>query len=206
MACSLARGKPQVKDGGSTKPWQLVERYSSQGIIKGYILFRSDRSPGDINAHRPGMDCSVNIATSLAGVLNGIIVAEELQDEAKAHGLKLLLDVRDKTQSWCFNTYKGQFNRRMLCTQDPRKPHVRDLAIAQQAFTLYGGGELIQTALEWLEPLSPILGWNGGDEFATRFIDTFWPHSNGHRLVHEPPGAHGGNRNAKVTKAEQPGP
>src|ERR1041385_6439776 len=159
--------QPQVKDGGLIETWDLVERFSSQDIIKGYILFRLDRSLGELNAQRLGMDCSVNVATSMAGVLNGLIVAEELQDEAQAHGLKLLLDVRDKTQTWCFNSYPSKFNRRILCTQDPRKPHARDLAIAQQAFTLYGSGELVRTALEWLEPLSPILGWNGGDEFAT---------------------------------------
>ncbi|MFO1501776.1 MAG: GxGYxYP family putative glycoside hydrolase [Verrucomicrobiota bacterium] len=166
----------QVKDEGSLRPWQLVKRYTDQGIVNGYILFRLDRSGGELNAHREGMDCSVNIATSMAGLLNGVIVAEELEEEAKAHGLRLLLDARDKTQGWCFRTYRDRFNRRMLCTQDPRKPHVRDLAIAQQAFTLYGGGEWIQTPLEWLQPLSPILGWNGGDEFATTDLSSRYGH------------------------------
>ena len=55
----------------------------------------------------------------------------------------------------------------MLCTQDPRKPHARDLAIAQRAFTVYGKAEPTPAAMKWLEPLSPILDWNGGDEFAT---------------------------------------
>ena len=137
---------------------------------------RLDRSQGEINAYRPGMDCSVNVATSLAGLLDGIIVAEELQAEAQAHGLHLLLDARDKTQLWCFQTYKDRFNRRMLCTQDPRKPHVRDLAIAHRAFTVYGDGEPTPAAMEWLEPLSPILGWNGGDEFATADLSTRYGH------------------------------
>jgi hypothetical protein len=64
----------------------------------------------------------------------------------------------------------------MLCTQDPRKPHVRDLAIAQRAFTVYGDGEPTPAAMEWLEPLSPILGWNGGDEFATADLSTRYGH------------------------------
>ena len=107
----------------------------------------------------------MNVATSVAGLLDGIIVNEELEKEAQAHVLKLLLDVRDKTQAWCFRTYKNQFNRRMLCTQDPGKPHIRDLAIAQKAFTVYGLEEPTPEAMAWLEPLSPILGSNGGDEF-----------------------------------------
>jgi hypothetical protein len=160
----------------SCGPWELVERYSRKGVIKGYVLYRQDRSPGEINTYRVGMDCSVNVATSVAGLLDGIIVAEELEADAKARGLHLLLDARDKTQSWCFQTYKARFNRRMLCTQDPRKPHVRDLAIAQQAFTVYGDGEPTPAAMEWLEPLSPILGWNGGDEFATTDVSTRYGH------------------------------
>jgi hypothetical protein len=167
---------PSLRQSGAFGPWELVDRYSKKGIIKGYILYRLDRSEGEINAHRAGMDCSVNVATSLAGLLDAIIVAEELEADAKAHGLKLLLDARDKTQSWCFQTYKARFNSRMLCTQDPRKPHVRDLAIAQRAFTAYGGGEPIPAAMEWLEPLSPILGWNGGDEFATTDLSTRYGH------------------------------
>jgi hypothetical protein len=158
---------PELRTPGAFGPWELVDRYSQRGIIKGYILYRLDQSRGENNASRPGMDCSVNVATSLAGVLGGIIVDGALQDEAKAHGLKLLLDVREKTQTWCFQTYRDQFNRRMLCTQDPRLPHVRDLAIAQRAFTVYGQGAPTPAALKWLEPLSPILGWNCGDEFAT---------------------------------------
>jgi hypothetical protein len=167
---------PALKKSGAFGPWELVERYSRKGIIKGYILYRLDRSQGEINAYRPGMDCSVNVATSLAGLLDGIIVAEELEADAKAHGLRLLLDARDKTQLWCFQTYKARFNRRMLCTQDPRKPHVRDLAIAQHAFTVYGDGEPTPAAIEWLEPLSPILGWNGGDEYQTTDLSTRYGH------------------------------
>jgi len=163
---------PSLKQPGAFGPWELVDRYAKRGIIKGYILYRLDKSSGESNAHRSGMDCSVNVATSLAGLLDGIIVDEELEKEAKAHGLKLLLDAREKTQQWCFQTYRDQFNRRMLCTQDPRKPHVRDLAIAQKAFTIFGKDEPTPSAMVWLEPLSPILGWNGGDEFATTDLST----------------------------------
>jgi hypothetical protein len=158
---------PEVR--GELGPWELVDRYAKRGIIKGYILYRADRSAGAVNEHRAGMDLSVNVATSLAGVLDGVIVEEALEADARAHGLKLLLDARDKTQAWCFATYRDRFSRRLLCTQDPRKPNARDLAIAQKALTIYGPREPLAEAMAWLEPLSPVLGWNGGDEFeATR--------------------------------------
>ncbi len=163
---------PGLETPGTYEPWGLVDRYTKRGIIKGYILYRSDKSKGENNADRPGMNCSVNIATSLAGILDGVIVDEDLEKEAKAHGLKLLLDVREKTQLWCFQTYKNQFNHRILCFQDPRIPHVRDLAIAQKVFTAYGNGEPTRLAMAWLEPLSPILGWNCGDEFNNTGLST----------------------------------
>lgn len=160
----LAR-HPDLATPGTFAAWDLVDRYIKQGIIKGYILYRSDKSKGEHNAQLPGMNCSANVATSLAGLLDGIIVDEDLEPAARAHGLKLLLDVREKTQLWCFQTYRDRFNRRMLCFQDPRVPHVRDLAIAQKVFTTYGSDEPTRLAMGWLDPLSPILGWNCGDEF-----------------------------------------
>jgi hypothetical protein len=148
---------PGLKTSGAFTPWQLVDRFAARGVIKGYILYHLDESSGE--------DCSVNVATSLAGLLDGIIVDESLEHDALAHGLKLLLDARGRTQKWCFETYREQFNRHMLCTQDPRKPHARDFAIAQKVFTLFGHDQSLSFAMEWLDPLSPILGWNSGDEF-----------------------------------------
>jgi hypothetical protein len=168
--------QPQLEVRGTFALWDLVDRYARQGIIKGYILYRSDHSEGELSQHRPAIDCSVNVATSLAGLLDGIIVDESIEGEAKQHGLKLLMDVRGKTQAWCFETYHDRFSRRMLYTQDPRKPNVRDLAIAQKILTVFGYAEPVPTAMKWLEPLSPILGWNGADEFKTTQMSTLWGH------------------------------
>jgi hypothetical protein len=172
----LVKRQPQLELRGTFALWDLVDRYARKGIIKGYILYRADHSQGELSQHRPAIDCSVNVATSLAGVLDGIIVDEGIEGEAKQHGLKLLLDVRGRTQAWCFDRYKDEFNRHMLCTQDPQKPNVRDLAIAQKTLTVFGSAEPVPTAMKWLEPLSPILGWNGGDEFKTTQMSTVWGH------------------------------
>jgi hypothetical protein len=172
----LLKRQPQLELRGTITLWGLVDRYAKQGIIKGYILYRSDPSKGELSQYRPAMDCSVNVATSLAGLLDGIIVDESLEGEAEHHGLKLLADVRGKTQAWCFETYRNRFHRHLLCTQDPQKPNVRDLAIAQQTLTVFGYAEPMSAAMKWLEPLSPILGWNGGDEFKTTQMSTTWGH------------------------------
>lgn len=169
-------GHPDLKVREVSNPWDIIEGYAASGIIKGYILYRADKSTGQLNEHRPGIDCSINVATSLAGILDGIIVDEALEPEAIAHGLKKLIDVRDKSQVWCFTTYCDRFNRRLVCTQDPLKCHTRDLAISQQAFTMYGDEEPLNAVMNWLEPLSPVLGWNGGDEFKTTELSTRWGH------------------------------
>jgi hypothetical protein len=172
----LLASHPNLNQLGTFKPWELVDHFAKRDVIKGYVLYRLDKSSGNSGTHRASLDCTVNVATSLAGVLDAIIVDEELESEAKEHGLHLLLDVRGKTQAWCFQNYKDSFNRRILCTQDPRKPHARDLAIAQKALTIYGGDEPTQSAMAWLEPISPILGWNGGDEFLTTDLSTRYGH------------------------------
>src|SRR5262245_5576913 len=53
------RPAPAVR--GELTPWELVDRYCKSGMIKGYILYRLDRSRGEINDRRRGMDVSVNV-------------------------------------------------------------------------------------------------------------------------------------------------
>jgi hypothetical protein len=172
----LLKRKRQIVVRGAYSVWDLISRYTQTGVIRGYLLYRSDRSQGNLNDYRPGMECSVNVATSLAGLLDGVLVDEELEAEAKAHGLQMVMDVRDKSQAWCFETYKAHFTRRLVCTQDPRKANARDLAIAQRALTLYGTNKPMAAVMEWLEPLSPILGDNGGDEFQRTDLSSRWAH------------------------------
>lgn len=175
-ACFLA-AHPEVRDRGEVDLWSLAATLQREKIVDGYILYRADVSTEQAGRkYRPGMDLSVNVATSLAPILRGVLIGEQLEAEAKRRGLKRLLDARDKTQRWCFENYRERFRRDMLCTQDPRKPHARDYAIAQGAFTVYGPDNLVAELMRWLEPLSPILGWNGGDEFRTTRLATVHGH------------------------------
>lgn len=169
-------GKQLYEVRGTFTPWELVKRFADKGMIEGYILYSYDVSEGDFNDHRPGMDLSINVATSLAGLMKGIVVEESLESQAKAMGLKLLFDARDKSQQWCFDTYKDQFNRKVMGTQDPRKPHIRDFIIAHKAFIFYGYDEPAETAMEWLEAPAPIIGWNGGDERESTLMSSIYGH------------------------------
>ena len=166
--------EPQLEQRGTFALWDLVDRYTRMGIIKGYILYRPDRSVGELNDHRPNMDCSVNVATSVAGLLDGIIVDE-------AHGGRCQ-EAMDSSCCWMrpgedpglgvFATYQHLFNRQMLCTQDPRKPNSRDLAIAHKVLTVFGYDEpsrrhdMARTALA-------DSGRECGDEFEKRTCPRF---------------------------------
>lgn len=165
-----------VEVRGEFSPWELVDRYVKRNLIRGYILYSIDQSEGQLNDHRKVMNPSINVATSLAGLLDGVVIDESLEQEARGHGLTLLMDARDKRSDWCFATYRDQFNRKMLCAQDPKKSNLRDLAIAQQSLVIYGADKPLESVLDWLDPLSPIAGWNGGDEFETTRLSSVHGH------------------------------
>ena len=166
---------PAVQLRATLEPWELVDRYRRQGLIKGYILYRFDRSKPEAGSKpRQGMDLSVNVATSLAGILGGALIDESLEAQAKAHGLPRILDARQKTQQWCFEQYRDQFTRKMLLAMDPKMAEPRDYAIAHRAFAVFGHDEPLPSALAWLDSPAPILGWIGGDEFyATRLATIY---------------------------------
>ncbi len=167
LAWQYLNKRLKLEDRGELKPWELVRRLKDAGIIKGYILYdypRRGRRRGEPDNLGSANSESANVATSVAGILGGVIVDARLEGQAKELGLTMLLDARDKDSAWLWENYRDKFNRRAAMFQDPRKPHARDFAIAHDIIVLYGNGELERKVLGWLEPLSPILGWNGGDE------------------------------------------
>ena len=170
---------PEIEFRGTFGAWELVDRYRQAGLVKGYILYRADHSARKEGKYAPDIDLSINVATSLAGILGGVVIEESLEPEAQKHQLTLLLDARGKTDRWVFDTYKDQLNRHFLFTQDPNKLCSRDYAIAHRALALFAynqPNEPGRDVMEWLEPLSPIAGWNGDDEQKTTKLSSSWGH------------------------------
>ncbi len=159
------RRRTGFEDRGRFTPWELVERYRSKGIFRGYILYAYDTSPGD-NPTAPGKDAdeSVNVATSMAGLLKGLLISEEQEERAKALGLQCLADVRGKSETWCFETFRDRFSRRFMLTQPAKMPNLRALAIAHRIFTAHGLDSPVPKAYARLDKPGSILGWNGSDE------------------------------------------
>ena len=138
--------------------WSLVERLGEN--LNGYVLFDADTS-------------SQSVAMSLSGLLGALAVPAPLEAQAQALGLELNLDVRGKDEAWCWSTYGGQFNGKILAEQKQNEQFgafLLDFPIAQKAFIYFDeacGDFRTQIALQMANPL--IYGWGqecGEFEFA----------------------------------------
>ncbi len=158
--------------------WELLKYLESKKIVKGYILYKADRSKGENYTKREGINYSSNVATVYAGLLKGILVEESLEAQIKKTGLKRLKDVRNESPDICFARCKALLNRGSAISIDPKVSNCRDIAIAQKLMTYYGNGPFSEQILEWVTPLSPILGWNCGNEDEYTGAITRWGHYN----------------------------
>lgn len=159
-----ARERLAWEDRGTLEAWELLRRGIERGWVKGYVLYSADLSTGAWHSNRSGMERSLNVATTAAGVLGGLLVSEELEARVAALGLPQLLDARGKSEKWALDTYKEQLSRTMGLAQEPRTHHLRDYAIAHRLFSYFTTGEAATAFYAWLEPKSTLIGWNLGDE------------------------------------------
>jgi len=172
----LKRLKPKVNQEADV--WDLVKKFAGAGIVKGYILFDEDTSTGKDYDYRPNINISANIATVLAGVLQGVMVERKSEGRAQQLGLKKLVDAALITKEQCFEKYKDQLNNHLVLAVDPKTGQNRDVAIAQRAMTIYGTGDFENKVMQWMVPLSPVLGWNCGGESEHTGMVSRWGHFN----------------------------
>ena len=154
----------KVKERGALNTWEVVKRFQKQGYIKGYILYDYNRK-----------DNSISLATAQAGILKGILVDITLEEQAKASGLQKLYDASKEnlTRSW-FDEHKSRMNNNFIVLTNPSIANNRDYAIAHKGMVYYGVDELLDTILEWVRPLSPVIGWNSGPEFQHIAPCSYW--------------------------------
>ena len=148
---------------------RLVQKLHGEGLIKGYILYRADPSKRQAFDAAPapgaaGYNNSVNVATSLAGPMGAVIIEEKAEPFLRDLGLPLLLDARDRDERWCFENHRDKFSRKLVHVIDPKVPHLRDYAIATGSLVVFGVSPFTDEVYRWMEPDTPVMGWNGGDE------------------------------------------
>lgn len=158
--------------------WELLSELKRKKVVKGYILYKEDKSKGDAYSRREGINISSNVATVYAALKKGILIEESLEERAKEYGLKCLKDARNETLEECFARNKVLLNNQSALSVDPRVSNCRDFAIAQKLMLYYDTKEISERILEWVLPLSPILGWNCGDEDDYTGAITRWGHYN----------------------------
>lgn len=130
-----------------------------------------------ILSNRPRFDrfltCSVtnrsfNLATSLAGPRDALVVDASLRDQALAAGLREEGDLREhaaNTPSALFDRFASQATRNLLIHQPISKAlHLRDLAVARNAWVDFEPvPDFLPRLVAALGPETEVLGW-GSDE------------------------------------------
>ncbi|MFA6083246.1 hypothetical protein [Mucilaginibacter sp.] len=145
----------KLKGNGSFDVWQLVDRFKEKGVIRGYILYDVQRG-----------DNSINLATVYCSIKNGVLIDRTQENDAIHHGLIKLQDLsKDSLDPKSFNLLAPQLSPNLLVVANPKFSNNRDFAIAHRCMIYYGVDSLFLTILNWVKPLSPVIGWNKGDEF-----------------------------------------
>ncbi len=153
--------------------WTLLARLKEEGIVKGYVLYSGEKSRGKRIA-----DYSANVATVYASLLSGVLVDTSLEAEARRFGLEKLKDAREESPAECFRKNKANLNNVSALSIHPAVSNMRDYAIAHRLMLYADEKELANEVLEWVRPLSPVLGWSVGDEYEATSLISEWGHYN----------------------------
>ena len=127
-------------------PWFLLDHFKD--FVDGYILYQVG-------------DSSINSATSLAGILNAVVIEQSVENQAIELGLTLIHDMRGVDESWVYANYADQLNPDVVIQQREEFEHTfRDYAILSDAFVFFDGNSGFQNqVLDGLNPNSVMMGW-----------------------------------------------
>lgn len=162
---AMAKARLVISNVETKDIWTVVDDLKKRDLIKGYVLFEPDVSEGNAYTKRAGINHSANMATTAAGVMKAVMITEDLKNEASAHGLKQLMDVRNETYANIYQKFKGAINPNMIMHVDPKYPNHRGMAVANNSNVFYGAGTFDQF-MAVVNPVSPALGWGDGNELA----------------------------------------
>lgn len=156
-----------MKNLGTRDLWSLLQEESVRKVIDGYVLY-------DLNNHE-----SVNAASTAAHVYNGIMVDRRYEEKVKSLGYRCLFDASGMSLEDSWKQFRGECSNNALVLMPACTSNQRSTAIAFRLFTVnlnkvsykpeHGNNkDLILDVLKWLEPLSPVFGWEqavGEDSF-----------------------------------------
>ncbi len=138
---------PQVQSQIQSSAMTLINQY--RNMLDGYVLYDRATNPD-----------SINIATSIAGVTNALVVDSSTQIYAVLAGLPQVADARNMTYSQAYAQYGSQFNKQMLFHQDTGKNELlRDYAIQNRGFMYYSNTTTLNPYAANQDPHGRIYGW-----------------------------------------------
>ena len=109
---------------------ELVRRYAEAGFVKGYILYEP---------YRVRRSHSINVATSLCGLLQGVAATPALLETlAEAGVTEQLADATRHDEAWVYARYRDRLARDLAVNLSPEVSwHLRDYAVMTDAFVFY---------------------------------------------------------------------
>ncbi|MDA3853664.1 MAG: GxGYxYP family putative glycoside hydrolase, partial [Bacteroidales bacterium] len=161
-----------------TKPAILRDTYSHKELVESHGIPLDTRYyndfPGLLNHFSNQLDgyilcesktASTNVAMSLSGIMNAIMIPDDIEPIAQAAGLNLLLDVRGKDETWLYANYGDQFSKKIASYQnvsDHRGLYLGDYSSFAQAIQFWStspNGSLATHIFDRLEDYGAVLGW-----------------------------------------------
>jgi putative glycoside hydrolase with GxGYxYP motif/GxGYxY motif-containing protein len=143
--------------GVRTRPGDLWTTVTRSGI-DGYVLFRTGTP-------------SVNVATTLSGLTGAVAVEESLEALAIQHGLRKVLDVRDKDDRWVMDNYWPRLRHDVAIEQKGDWPErLRDYVTMAGTLAFFdGNSDFRAEVVGALDDDATVIGWgdasNGEDAF-----------------------------------------
>ncbi|TDD28833.1 hypothetical protein E1218_06210 [Kribbella turkmenica] len=144
--------------GVRTRPGDLWKTVSRSGV-GGYVLFRTGTP-------------SVNVATTLAGVTGAVAVGESLEALAIRHGLRKVLDVRDKDDRWVVDNYWPRLRHDVAIEQKADIPErLRDYVTMARTLAFYDGNSAFRAEVVGaLDDDATVIGWGDASQGEDKFI------------------------------------
>ncbi len=149
-----------VSNTVTTDPLSLIGKYG--GEAAGAVIYD------------PILPDTANVATSVAGVMGGVIATADL---ASQYELPILADLRGKfatkldAYNWLIDSYWTQLTPRLLSAISPTTPNLRDYIVATKSLVFWLDPEVPEEAalfaqiLQKVAPDTPYMGWFvGGHE------------------------------------------
>lgn len=146
---------------GSQTTWELLEKHDNvKSHIDGYVLCKTRYQE------------SINVATVASHVYRSVIVDEYYEDKIIELGYELKYDARNKTMEDAWSEFKDKCNNDALVLMPTLTGNLKSFAIANRLMSVNynkkmgnsfdNNKEIFKEALDWLNPLSPVIGWESG--------------------------------------------